>query len=128
MKCLALLYTSTQSSNLKWASGGGINSSRHQTRRWLKAAESCTVGWSDAMFFWASVHLVLLAVASTAHDHWHNCSDTIHWRSVRSSGVEDPAIETLLLASTRPSDEPLHTGRFIRCLRLRLGSYLSSSN
>jgi hypothetical protein len=49
--CLELLCTSTLSSNLKWVSGGGINSPRHQTSRWLKAAEKGTVGWSDAMLF-----------------------------------------------------------------------------
>jgi hypothetical protein len=37
--CLELLCTSTQSSNLKWVSGGGINNPRHQTSRWLKAAK-----------------------------------------------------------------------------------------
>jgi hypothetical protein len=61
--CLAFSCTSTQSNNLKWASGGGINSPRHQTNSWLKAAESSTVGWFDAIFFQVSVHPVLLAVA-----------------------------------------------------------------
>jgi hypothetical protein len=41
----------------------GINSPRHQTSRWLKAAESSTIGWSDAMLFRASVHPMLLPVA-----------------------------------------------------------------
>jgi hypothetical protein len=127
-RCLELLYTSTQSSNLKWASGWGINSPRHQTSHWLKAAESSTVGWSDAMFFWVSVHPVLLAIASTAHDRWHNCSNAILQRTVGSSGAEDPAAKTSLLASTRPSDQPLLTRRLIRCLRLRLGVSLSCSN
>jgi hypothetical protein len=87
-RCLALSCTSTQSSNLKWAGGGGINSPRHQTSCWLKAAESSTVGWSDAMIFQASVHPMLLAIASTAHDHWQNCSDTMFWCTVRSSSAE----------------------------------------
>jgi hypothetical protein len=62
-RCLAILCTSTQSSTFKWVSGGGINSPRHQTSRWLKDAESSTVGWFDAILFRASVHPVLLAVA-----------------------------------------------------------------
>jgi hypothetical protein len=62
-KCLALLCTSTHSSNLKWVSGGGINNPRHQTSHWLKAVESSTIGWSNPMFFRASVHPVLLAVS-----------------------------------------------------------------
>jgi hypothetical protein len=66
--CLELLCTSTQYNDLKWAGGGGINSQRHQTSRRLKAAESSTVGSSDAIFLRASVHPVLLAVASTLHD------------------------------------------------------------
>jgi hypothetical protein len=36
-RCLALFCTSTQSSNLKWVSGGGINSPRHSASRWLTA-------------------------------------------------------------------------------------------
>jgi hypothetical protein len=127
-RCIELLFTSTQSSNLKWASGGGINSPRHQTSCWLKAAESSTVGWSDAMFFWESVHPVLLAVASTAHDRWHKCSNTMLQCTVGSSGTEDPAAKTSLLAFMRPLDEPLLTRRFIQCLRLRLGASLSCSN
>jgi hypothetical protein len=50
-RCLALSCTSTQSSNIQWPSGGGINSPRHQTSLWLKGAESSTVGWSDAILF-----------------------------------------------------------------------------
>jgi hypothetical protein len=96
-RCIELLYTSTLSNNLKWASGGGINS---PSSCWLKAVESSTVGWSDAMFFRASVHPVLLAVASTAHDRWHNCSDSMFRRTVGSSGAEDLAAKTSLIAST----------------------------
>jgi hypothetical protein len=127
-KCLALLCTSTHSSNLKWANGGGINIPRHQTSRWLKAVESSTVGWFDVMFFQASVHPVLLAVASTAHDRWHNCSDAMLRRNVGSSGAEDPMAKTSLVASTRPSDEPLQTRRFIRCYCMNLGASLSCLN
>jgi hypothetical protein len=39
--CLELLCTSTQSSDLKWVSGGGINSPRHQTRCW--PTSSCRI-------------------------------------------------------------------------------------
>jgi hypothetical protein len=123
-----LLCTSTQSSNFKWVSGGGINSPRHQTSCWLKAAESSTVGWSDAMFFRASVHPVLLAVASTAHDRWHNCSDAMLRRSVGSSGAEDLVAKTSLVASTWPSDEPLQTLRFIRWILTRLCLVRTSSS
>jgi hypothetical protein len=38
---------------------------------------------------------------------WHNCSDAMHRRSVGSSGAEDPASKSPLLASTRPSDRPM---------------------
>jgi hypothetical protein len=126
-RCLALFCTSTQFSNLKWA-GGGINIPRHQTNRWLKAAESKTVGWSDATFFRASVHPVLLAVASTTHDRWHNCFDAMLQRTVGSSGAKDPAAKTSQVASTRSSDEPLQTRRFIRCYCMNLGASLSCLN
>jgi hypothetical protein len=85
-KCLEVLCTSTRSSILKWVSGGGINSLRHQTSRWLKAAESSTVGWSDAMLFRASVHPVLLVVA--LHRTWPltqllRCYTSTHRRFIR---------------------------------------------
>jgi hypothetical protein len=105
-RCLELLCTSTQSSNLKWVSRGGINSPRHQTSCWLKAAERSTIGWSDAIFFRAWVHPVLLVVASTAHDHWQNCSDAIHRRCVGSSGAEGLVVKTSLSVSSWPSDGP----------------------
>jgi hypothetical protein len=104
--CLELLCTSTQSSNLKWVSGGGINSLRHQTSRWLTTTEKGSVGWTDATFSRASVHLVPLPRHIAVEILWHNCSDTIHRRSVGSSGAEDPAAKTSLVASTRPSDRP----------------------
>jgi hypothetical protein len=37
---------------------------------------------------------------------WHNCSDAKHRWCARSSGAEDPAAKTSLVASTRPSDRP----------------------
>jgi hypothetical protein len=104
--CLKLLCTSTQSSNLKWVSGGGINSPRHQTSHWLTATEKGTVGWSDAIFSRASVHPVPLPRHVAVEVLWHNCSDAMHRRCVASSGAEDPASKAPLLASNRPSDGP----------------------
>jgi hypothetical protein len=105
-KHLALLCTSTQSSNLKRVSGGGINSPRHPKSRWLKVAESSTIGWSNAMLLWVSVHLVLLAVALNCT--WP-CTQII-WCFIRwcigSSVVEGLLAKTLLLASSRPSNRP----------------------
>jgi hypothetical protein len=104
--CLELLCTSTQSNNLKWVSGGGINSPRHQTSRWLTATEKASVGWTDARFSRASVHPVPLPCHLAVEILWHNYSDAIHRRSIGSSGAEDPATKSSLLASTRPSDRP----------------------
>jgi hypothetical protein len=104
--CLELLCTSTQSSNLKWVSGGGINSPRHQTSCWLTSTEKGTVGWSDANFFRASVHPVPLPPHVVIEVLWDNCSDAMHWRCVGSSGAEDPASKSPLLAFTWPSDRP----------------------
>jgi hypothetical protein len=105
--CLELLCNSTQSSNLKWVSRGGINSSRHQTSRWLTSTEKGTVvRWSDAIFSRASIHLVPLPRHLAVEVLWHNCSDAMHRRCVGSSGAEDPASKSPLLASMRPSDRP----------------------
>jgi hypothetical protein len=104
--CLELLCTSTQSSNLTWVSGGGINSPRHQTSRWLKATEKGSIRWTDARFSRASVHPVPLPRHIAVEVLWHNCSDAMHWRCVRSSGAEDSVLKSPLLASTRPSDRP----------------------
>jgi hypothetical protein len=106
-RCLELLCTSTQSSNLKWVSGGGINSPRHQTSHWLTATEKGSVGWTDARFSRASVHPVPLPRHIAVEILWHNCSDAIHRRCVSSSGAEDLAAKSFLLASTRPSDRPM---------------------
>jgi hypothetical protein len=127
-RCLELLYTSRQSSNLKWTSGGDINSSRHQTSRWLKAAESSTVEWSDAMPFRASVYPVLQAVALHRTWPWHNSSNIIHRWCVGSSSAEGLLTKTLLLAHMWPSDEPLLHRRFIRCYCSSLNTSLSCSN
>jgi hypothetical protein len=124
-RCLALLCNSTQSSNLKWWGGRGINRPSQQTSRWAKAAESNTIGWSDAMLFWALVHLVLLAVA--LHRTWllTQIIPRFIWRCVGSSVVEGLFIKTLLLEYARPSDEPLLHRWFIRCWSSRLGTPLS---
>jgi hypothetical protein len=104
--CLELLCTSTQSSNLKWVSGGGINSPRHQTSHWLTTTENSTVGWSDGIFSRASVHPVPLPRHVAVEVPWHSCSDAMHRRCVGSSGVEDSALKSPLLASTWPLDRP----------------------
>jgi hypothetical protein len=103
---LGLSCTSTQSSNLKWVSGGGINSPRHPKSRWLTATEKDSVRWIDAYFFQASVHLMPLPRHLAVKILWHNCSDVMHRRCIGSSGAEDPASKSPLLASTRPSDRP----------------------
>jgi hypothetical protein len=127
-RCLELLCTSTQSSNHKWVSGGGINSPRHPKSRWLTTSKKVSVGWTDAILFKASVHLVPLPRHLVVEVLWQNYSDAMLRRTVGSSGAEDPAAKSSLLAFTWPSDEPLLTRRFIRCLRLRLGASLSCSN
>jgi hypothetical protein len=104
--CRKLLCTSTQSSNLKWASGGGINSPRHQTSHWLTSTEKGTVGWSNANFSRASVHPVPLPRHLAVEVLWHNCSDAMHRRCIGSSGAEDSALKSPLLASNWPSDRP----------------------
>jgi hypothetical protein len=105
-RCLELLCTSTQSSRLKWVSGGGINSPRHQTSRWLTATEKGSVRWTDARFSRASVHPMPLPHHIAVEILWHNCSDAIHQRCVGSSGAEDPATKSSLLAFMQPSDRP----------------------
>jgi hypothetical protein len=86
--CLALLCTSTQSSLLKWVSGGGINSPRHPKSRWLTASEKVRVGWTDAIFFKAPVHPMPLPCHLAVEILWHNCSDVMLRRCVGSSGAE----------------------------------------
>jgi hypothetical protein len=104
--CLELLCTSTQSSNLKWAGGGGINSPRHQTSRWLKAAESSTIRWSDAILFQG---IGASGAPPTPYSCWGSLTQLFRRytrRCVGSSGAEDSASKSPLLASTRPSDRP----------------------
>jgi hypothetical protein len=104
-RCLELSCTSTQSSNLKWVSGGGINSPRHPKSHWLTTSEKVSVGWTDAILFKASVHPVPLPRHLDVEILWQNYFDALHRRTVGSSGAEDPAAKLSLLASTRPSDE-----------------------
>jgi hypothetical protein len=54
----------------------------------------------------ASVHPVPLPRHIAVEILWHNCSDAMHRRCVGSSGAEDPASKSPLLAFTRPSDRP----------------------
>jgi hypothetical protein len=105
-RCLELLCTYTQSNNLKWVSGGDINSPRHQTSRWLTATEKDSVEWTDAYFFQVSVHPMPLPRHIAVEILWHNCSDAMHRRCVGSSGAEDPASKSPLLAFTWPLDRP----------------------
>jgi hypothetical protein len=57
-------------------------------------------------FSWASVHPVPLPRHVAVEVLWHNCSDAMHRRCVGSSGAEDPASKSPLLASNWPSDRP----------------------
>jgi hypothetical protein len=104
--CLELFCTSTQFNLLKWVSGEGINSPWHPKSQWLTASEKGSVGWTDAIFFKASVHPMPLPRHLAIEILWHNCSDAIHRRSVRSSGAEGFVTKLSLLAFTWPSDRP----------------------
>jgi hypothetical protein len=113
--CLELIYTSTQSSFLKWMSGGGINSPRHQTSRWLTSTEKGTVGWSDAMLFQG---VGSSDAPPTSRSRWgsltqllRRCAPTL----VGSSGADGLASKSPLLASNWPSDRPtLHPCQGVR--------------
>jgi hypothetical protein len=84
----------------------GINSPRHPKSRWLTTTEKGSIGWTDAVFFKASVHSMPLPRHLAVEILWHNCSYAIHRRCIGSSGVEDPATKSSLLASTWPSERP----------------------
>jgi hypothetical protein len=104
--CIELLCTSTQSSNLKWVSGGGINSPRYQTSHWLKVAEKGTVGWSDAILFQG---VGSSGAPPTSHSRWGYLTQLLRRYAPtvrRTSGAEDPAPKSPLLALTWPSDRP----------------------
>jgi hypothetical protein len=105
-RCLELLCTSTQSSNLKWVSGGGINSPRHPKSRWLTASEKVSVGWTDAILFKASVHSVPLPRHLVVEVLWQNYSDAMHRRCVGSSGAEGLLTKPSLSVSSWPLDRP----------------------
>jgi hypothetical protein len=108
--CLELFCTSTQSSNLKWVSGGGINSPWHQTSRWLTSTEKGTVGWSDAMLFRG---VGSSGAPPTSRSHWGSLTQLLR-RYVGSSGAEDFASKSPQLASSWPSDRPtLHVDQGI---------------
>jgi hypothetical protein len=105
-RCLELLCTSTQSSNLKWVSGGAINSPRQPKSRWLTTTEKVSVRWTDAIFFKASVHPMPLPHHLAVEILWHNCSDAIHRRCIGSSGAEGRFAKTSLYVASWPSDRP----------------------
>jgi hypothetical protein len=105
-RCLALLCTSTQSSNLKWVSRGGINSPRHLKSHWLTTTEKGSVGWTDATFSRPSVHQVPL---STPLSRWGSLTQILRRytrRCVGSFGAEGLLTKTSLLVSSRPSHRP----------------------
>jgi hypothetical protein len=95
-RCLELLYTSTQSSNLKWVSGGGINSPRHPKRRWLTATEKGSVGWTDAMLFLG----VSSSVPSTSLSRWRS-ADTTPLTLYTDSASDHPVLKA-------PSPKPYY--------------------
>jgi hypothetical protein len=103
-RCLELSCTSTQSSNLKWVSGGCINSPRHPKSYWLTASKKVSIGWTDAMLFLGVGSSDALHVTYPLKIRWHNCSNALHRWCVGSSSAEDPAAKMSLVASTWPSD------------------------
>jgi hypothetical protein len=104
--CLELLCTSTQSSNLKWMSGGGINSPRHQTSRWLTQLKKVLSDDPTLCFSRASVHPVPLPHHVAVEVLWQNCCGAMLRRYVGLSCAEGLASKSVLLASNRPSDRP----------------------
>jgi hypothetical protein len=102
--CLTLLWSSSNSSNLKWASGRGINSQGFTlVVSWkLKAIPS-----DDLMlcFSRASVHPVLLVVSF--HRTWLLTQSIrcFNWCTIGSSGAEDSTDKILLLLGIQESDE-----------------------
>jgi hypothetical protein len=107
-KCLALLCISTQSIHIKWVSGGGINSPRHPKSRWLMTTQKGSVRWTKVMLFQGVNSSGALHVTELLHLRWHNYSDAMLWRCIRSSGAEGLVAKTLLSGSSRPSDELVH--------------------
>jgi hypothetical protein len=63
----------------------------------------------------ALVHPVPLPLHIAVEVLWHNCSDAMRWWCVGSSGAEDPASKSPLLASTWLLDRPtLHLEQGVR--------------
>jgi hypothetical protein len=105
-RCLKLLRTSTHSSNLKWVSGGGINSPRHPKSRWLTTTKKVSIGWTNAILFKALVHPVSLPRRIAVEVLWQNYSDAMHRRCVDSFCAKERFAETSLYAASWPSDRP----------------------
>jgi hypothetical protein len=87
-RCLTLLCTSTQFNSLKWVSGGGIYSPRHQKSHWLTSTEKCSVGWTDALNFATVSSSGALPRHLAVEILWHKTSirwttDAAHVSSVR---------------------------------------------
>jgi hypothetical protein len=119
-RCLPLSCTSTQSSSLKWVSGGGINSPRHPKSRWLTATEKVSVGWTDAMIFqgvgsssapltshsrWGSLTELLRRYASTVRRFircWRPRGQTVSVSFHATVGwtAAEPSVHPLLKASS----------------------------
>jgi hypothetical protein len=99
-RCLELLCTSTQSSYLKWVSGGGTNSPRHPKRCWLTTSEKVSVRWTDAILFKASVYPVPLPCHLVVEVLWQNYSDAMHRRCVGSSSAKGPLAKLSLFVSS----------------------------
>jgi hypothetical protein len=93
-RCLALLCTSTQFSNLKSVSGGGISSSRHPKSRWPTASEKVSVGWTNAMIFQG---VGSSGAPPTSHNRWGSLTELLRrynptvrriircWRTLRQT-------------------------------------------
>jgi hypothetical protein len=123
-RCLALLSTFTQSNNLKWVSGGGYNCPKAPKeplandhwkvdRRMNRCLLFRSIGSSDA--------------PPMSLSHGGSLTELL-WCTVGSFGAEVLLAKTLLLVSTKSSDEPLLTRRFIWCCCSSLGASLSCSN
>jgi hypothetical protein len=104
--CLTLLCTSTQSSHLKWVSGGSINSPRQPKSCWLKVVETYTIGWTDAPLF--------IGIGSSGASPRHVTVE-ICWRNLSGAYTGGVSVHPVLknLSSkclcmkwTQPSDKP----------------------
>jgi hypothetical protein len=129
-RCLELLRTSTQSSNLKWVSGGGINSPRHSASHWLKAL------WK--VYRRMNRHLLFRSIGSsgappTSHSHWGSLTELL-WRYaptlrqfIRCWRTSRQTVSIGFFVTVGQTDAaPWPRHRFIWCWRACLGVYLSS--